>query len=113
MFSDADMKLCFLKREWGPNQQPVISKLLTLTNPNIMHCFIDTFSDHKCAKVPTIIRLDVAKKIMKYLFPVLLSKMLSKNLQEDGQSSRHYGKLLNVSCPIQSLFYVDQLCYMC
>ena len=29
----------------GPNWQPVIGKLFTLTNPNIMHCFIDTFSD--------------------------------------------------------------------
>ena len=35
--------------------------------------------------------------------------MLSKNLQQVGQSANHYGKLLNVRCPIQSLFYVDQL----
>ena len=45
VFFVADMKLNFSKRGWGPNQQPVISKLLTLTDLNFMHCFIDTFSD--------------------------------------------------------------------
>ena len=34
-----------MKRGRGPNWQTVIGKLLTLTNSNIMHCFIDTFSD--------------------------------------------------------------------
>ena len=46
----ADIKLCFLKRGWGPNWQPVIGKLLTLTNSNIRHCFINAFSDQKMCK---------------------------------------------------------------
>ena len=35
--------------------------------------------------------------------------MLSKNLQQVGQSANHYGKLLNIRFPVQSLFYVGQL----
>ena len=33
-------EILFLKWGWGQNWQPVIGKLLTLTDPNIMHCFI-------------------------------------------------------------------------
>ena len=42
---EKNLEWSFLKRGRGPNWHPVIGKLLTLTNPNIMHCFIDTFSD--------------------------------------------------------------------
>ena len=38
-------KITLFEKGQGPNRQPVIGKLLTLTNPIIMHCFIDTFSD--------------------------------------------------------------------
>ena len=27
---------------WDPDQQPLIGKLLTVTNSTVMHCFIDT-----------------------------------------------------------------------
>ena len=48
---------------------------------------------HKCVKVPTIIRLDVEKKLMKYRFLVFLPKMLSKNLQRVGKQCQSLGKV--------------------
>ena len=58
----ADMKLCFLKRMWGPSWQPLIGKLLTLTNSTVMHCFIDTFGNPLMYKSVHIFKLNMAKK---------------------------------------------------
>ena len=54
------------KKGVGPNQQPVIGKLLTKQIQISCIVSLTHLVIHKCVKVPTTIRLDVAKKLMKY-----------------------------------------------